>query len=47
MMKMRQDSEDQPLFKKGKAEGLFGEVVSNSKLMVEGLTQNTQTAFLQ
>ncbi len=48
LLKMRQDSEDMPLGK-GKTGrlGIIGEQVSNTKLMVEGLTKTTPTQILQ
>ena len=46
LLKMRQDNEDNPLGRKlGK--GGLGELQTNTKLLVEGLTQNTPTQLLQ
>jgi RNA recognition motif. (a.k.a. RRM, RBD, or RNP domain) len=50
LLKMRQDNEDNPMFSKGGAKGKavpFGEVQTNTKLLVEGLTKNTPTQILQ
>lgn len=46
---MRQDSDDLPLGKRGGSlrMGIINEQVSNSKLMVDGLTQGTSTQMLQ
>lgn len=51
LMKMRQDSEDIPAFKKAAMKERMGEAymeeVANSKLMVEGLSKDTPTFMLQ
>lgn len=50
-LKMRQDSEDMPLGKGPKGQsgrlGIISEQVSNTKLMVEGLSKTTPTQILQ
>lgn len=45
LLKMRQDNNDNPLGRKG-GKGL-GDLQTNTKLLVEGLTQNTPTQTLQ